>query len=139
MAAIVVSLSSDRDEREIDEHHDESNTSDSSSDSGSSCSSSGGNTTDEQYSSGVPGVPLEVLQEEMRTRAAFGSSASPPTSAPRPPPQVKRKLCIAVLWVFLLGRMRRNLTLLGVGTRSRKILTLAWLSVVNGVVLLNLE
>ena len=62
MAAIVVSLSSDRDEREIDEHHDESNTSDSSSDSGSSCSSSSGeNTTVEQYSSEVPRVPIEVF------------------------------------------------------------------------------
>ena len=81
MAAIVVSLSSDRDEMETDQHHNESNTSDSSSDSGSHCSSSRGNTTDEQYSSRVPGVPLEVLQEQMRTRVAFGSSASPPTSA----------------------------------------------------------
>ena len=63
MTAIVMSSSSDRDEREIDENHDESNTSDSSSDSGSHCSSSRGNTTDEQYSSRVPGVPLEVLQE----------------------------------------------------------------------------
>ena len=82
MTAIVMSSSSDRDEREIDENHDESNTSDSSSDSGSSCSSSEGNTTDKQYSSGVPRVPLEVLQEEMRTRVAFGSFACPSTNAP---------------------------------------------------------
>ena len=81
MTAIVMSSSSDRDEREIDENHDESNTSDSSSDSGSSCSSSEGNTTDKQYSSGVPRVPLEVLQEEMRTRVAFGSFACPSTSS----------------------------------------------------------
>ena len=39
-----------------------------SSDSGSS----GGNTTDEQYTSRVLGVPLEVLQEELRMRAASG-------------------------------------------------------------------
>ena len=103
MTAIVMSSSSDRDEREIDENHDESNTSDSSSDSGSSCSSSEGNTTDKQYSFGVPRVPLEVLQEEMRTRVAFGLFAFPSTNARCPPPQVKRKLCTVVLWVFLLG------------------------------------
>ena len=36
--------------------------------------------TDKQYSSGVPGVPLEVLQKEMRRRVASGSSASPSIS-----------------------------------------------------------
>ena len=62
MFEIVVSLSSDRDEREIDKYHDESNSSDSGSDSDSShSSSSGGNTTVEQYLSRVAGVPLEVL------------------------------------------------------------------------------
>lgn len=40
------------------------------------------NTTDKQYSSGVPGVPLKVLQEEMRTRATSGSFAGLSTSAP---------------------------------------------------------
>ena len=62
MSKIVLSLSSDRDEREIDEYHDESNSSDGESESDSShSSSSGGNNIDEQYLSGVPGVPLEVL------------------------------------------------------------------------------
>ena len=65
MSEIIVSSSSNSDNCEIDEFHD------SSSDSGSSGSnSSGGNTTDEQYTSGVPMVPLEVLQEELRTRMA---------------------------------------------------------------------
>ena len=62
MFEIVVFSSSDRDEREIDKYHDESNSSDSGSDSDSSqSSSSGGNTIDEQYSSDVPRIPLEVL------------------------------------------------------------------------------
>ena len=46
-----MSSSSDKDKREIDKYHDKSNNSDSSSDSGS---------TNEQYSSRVPKVPLEV-------------------------------------------------------------------------------
>ena len=62
MFEIVVSSSSDRNEREIDKYHDESNSSDSGSDSDSSqSSSSGGNTIDEQYSFDVPRIPLEVL------------------------------------------------------------------------------
>lgn len=83
MAEIMVSSSSDKDARTIDEYHDENNTSGSNSDSDSSCSSSNvGNTTDKQYSSGVPRVPLEILQEKMRTRVASGSSVVPSTSAP---------------------------------------------------------
>ena len=54
MVEIIVSSSSDRDEREIDEYYDESNSSYSSSENSSSESDS----TDKQYSSGVP---LEVL------------------------------------------------------------------------------
>ena len=46
----------------------------------------GGNNTDEEYTSGVPGVPLEVFQEQLRTRAAFrslvGTSSSVPPSSP---------------------------------------------------------
>jgi len=52
-----VSLSSDRDERELDEYQDESNSSNSNIDN----SSSGNGSTDKQFSSGVLGVPLEVL------------------------------------------------------------------------------
>ena len=47
-------------DKAIDEYHDPSSFS-GSNDSSNSNSSSGGNTTDE-YVSGVPGVPLEVLQ-----------------------------------------------------------------------------
>ena len=66
-----MSSSSDKDEREIDEYHNESN---------SSGSSSESNSADEQYSSRVPGVPLEVLREEMRRRAVSRSSTSPSTN-----------------------------------------------------------
>lgn len=52
-----MSSSSDRDEKEIDKYQDESNSSDSSSES----NSSGSDSMDEQYSSGVLGVPLKVL------------------------------------------------------------------------------
>ena len=74
-----MSSSNDSDEREIDEYHDKSNPS-GSSDNGSN--SSRGNTTDKQYLSGVPRVPLEVLQEVMSTRMASGSLAGTSTSAP---------------------------------------------------------
>lgn len=74
-----MSSSSDRGDREIDKYHDESNCSDNSS--SDSSSSSDTNSTDEQYSSGILKVPLEVLQEEMRRTAAFGLHASSSTSA----------------------------------------------------------
>ena len=62
MSKIVVSLSGDSDKREIDEYQNESNGGGSSSDSSSTGSSSSDNgSTDEQYSSKVLGVPLEVL------------------------------------------------------------------------------
>jgi len=79
MSEIVVSSSSNSDDREIDEYHD-SNIRGSSSDNSSSSSSSGGNTMDEEYTSGVPRIPLDVLQEEMRSRMAFGSLASTSTN-----------------------------------------------------------
>ena len=56
-------------------YHDPSSFSGSSDNSSSgSNGSSGGDTTDE-YTSSVLGVPLEVLQEELRTRVEFGSRA----------------------------------------------------------------
>ena len=61
MAEIIVSSSSDRDDREIDEYHDDSNSSGSSSESSSS---------DERYLFGTLKIPLEVFQEEMRKRVA---------------------------------------------------------------------
>lgn len=79
MAKIVVSSSSNRDEKEIDEYHDKSSDSGSSTESESSSNES--NSTDKQYSSSVPRVSLVVLQEEMRKRAASVLSASLSTSA----------------------------------------------------------
>ena len=75
-----MSLSSDRDEREIDEYHDESNNSGSSS---GESSSSG-----EQY---LFGVPLEVFQEELRQRMASRSSVGPSTSVPSSIPSLSEE------------------------------------------------
>ena len=73
ISEIVVSSSSNSVDKAIDEYHD-SNYSVSSSN--SSSSSSGGNTTDKEYTSSVPRVPLEILQELLRTRATFGVGTS---------------------------------------------------------------
>ena len=84
MFEIVVSSSSNSDNRVIDEYHDNTSDSGSSSNSGSrsgDSSGSGGNTMDEQYTSGVPGVQLEVLREELRMKAASRSHAGTSTSA----------------------------------------------------------
>ena len=58
--SIVLSSSSDSVDKAIDVYSDRSSFSGSSDSYSSNGSSSGGNTTDE-YISGVPGVPLEVL------------------------------------------------------------------------------
>ena len=71
MSKIVVSSSSNSIDKAIDEYHD--STSYSGSSSSNSNNSSGGNTTDEGYTSGVPRVPLEVLQEQLRMKATSGS------------------------------------------------------------------
>ena len=77
MSEIVLSSSSDSVDKAIDEYTDPSSFSGSndSNNSGSgSGSSSEGNTTNE-YESGVPGLPLEVVQEGLRTRSESGSKA----------------------------------------------------------------
>ena len=71
MSEIVVSLSSNSVDKAINEYHDSSYN-----DSSSNSSSSSGNTTDEEYTSSVPRVPLEILQELLRTRATFGVGTS---------------------------------------------------------------
>ena len=76
MSETVLSLSSNSVDKAIDEYHDPSSFS-GSNDSSNSTSSSGGNTTDE-YVSGVPGVPLEVLQglkTRTKSRSQVGMSA----------------------------------------------------------------
>ena len=77
--SIVLSSSSDSVDKAIDEYIDRNSFSGSSDSNSSSGSSSEGNTTDE-YTSGVPGVPLEVLQEGLKTRFESGSQAG--TSVP---------------------------------------------------------
>ena len=79
MSEIVVSSSSNSVDKAINEYHDSSY-----SGSSSNNSSSSGNTTDKEYTSGVPGVPLEVLQEQLRMRATsgVGTSMSIPLSPP---------------------------------------------------------
>ena len=61
MSETVISSSSNSIAKAIDEYHDTASYSGSSS--STSNSSSRENTTDEGYTSGVPGVPLEVFQE----------------------------------------------------------------------------
>jgi len=77
MSEIVVSSSSNNVDKEIDEYYDTTIYSGSSNN-----SSSGGYTMDEQYMSGVPGIPLKVFQEQLRMKAASGSRASTSTSVP---------------------------------------------------------
>ena len=80
MSEIVLSLSRDSVDKAIDKYNDPSSFSGSSdSNSSDSDSSSKGNTTDE-YESGVPGLPLEVIQEGLRMR--FKSSSKAGMSAP---------------------------------------------------------
>jgi len=59
-----VSSSSNSTEKAIDEYRD--STSYSSSNNSTSHSSCGGSSTNEGYTSGVPGFPLEVIQEQLR-------------------------------------------------------------------------
>ena len=80
MSEIVLSSSSDSVDKAIDEYTDPSSFSGSSdSNNSGSGSSSEGNTTNE-YEFGIPGLPLEVVQEGLRTRSESGSKAG--TSAP---------------------------------------------------------
>ena len=82
MSKVVVSLSSNSVDKTIDEYHGST----SYSGSNNSSSSSSGNTTDEEYTSGVPRVPLKVFQEHLRMRVASRSRAGTSTSIPSSPP-----------------------------------------------------
>ena len=79
MSENIISSFSNSTDKTIDKYHDTTSYSGSSS---SSNNSSGGNSTDEGYTSGVPGVPLEVIQEQLRKRAASGSHVGTSTSVP---------------------------------------------------------
>ena len=80
MSEIVLSSSSDSVDRAIDEYTDRSSFSGSSDSNSSKSGSSGEGNTSDEYTSGVPEVPLEVLQEWLKTRFESGSQAG--TSAP---------------------------------------------------------
>ena len=67
MSEISIPSSSDSTEKAIDEYYDSS--SDNSSD--NSSHSNEGSSSDKGYTFGVPGLPLEVVQEQLRK--AFGS------------------------------------------------------------------
>ena len=74
MSKTIICSSSNSTEKAINEYYDTT------SDSGSSNSShsSKGSFKDEGYTSGVPGLPLEVIQEQLRK--AFGSQAGTQSS-----------------------------------------------------------
>ena len=79
----VISSSSNSTDKAIDEYHDTTSYSSSSS---SSNSSSRGSTANKGYMSGVPGVHLEVIQEQFRKMAASGSHAGTSTNVPSSSP-----------------------------------------------------
>ena len=80
MSKTVISSSSNSTKKAIDEYYDTS------SDNGSSSSShnSEGSSTDEGYTFGVPGLPLEVIQDQLRKASGSqaGTSSSVPPSSP---------------------------------------------------------
>ena len=80
MFEIVVPSSSNSTEKAIDEYYD--STSDNSSD--NSSHSREGSSSDDGYTSGVPGLPLEVVQEQLRKASGpqVGVSSSAPSSSP---------------------------------------------------------
>ena len=80
MFEIVIPSSSNSTEKAIDEYYD--TTSDNSSDNNSH--SSEGSSSDEGYTSGIPGLPLEVVQEQLRKASGsqVGISSSAPLSSP---------------------------------------------------------
>ena len=76
MSKTFISSSSNSTEKAIDEYYDTTSYSGSS----NSSHSSEGSSTDKGYTSGVPGLPLEVIQEQIRK--ASGSQAGTPSSVP---------------------------------------------------------
>ena len=80
MSETVISSSSNSTEKAIDEYYDTTSDSGSSNSSHSSEESS----TNEGYTSGVPRLPLEVIQEQLRkaTGSQAGTLSSVPPSSP---------------------------------------------------------
>ena len=101
MFEIVLSSSSDSVDKAIDEYTDPSSfsgSSDSNNSGSGSGSSSEGNTTDE-YESDVPELPLEVIQEGLRTKSESGSKAgmSAPSSTDKDEVEVVYSCAIGVV------------------------------------------
>ena len=86
MSEIVIPSSSNSTEKAIDKYYD--TTSDNSSE--NSSHSSEGSSSDEGYTSGVPGLPLEVIQEQLKK--ASGSQAGVSSSAPPSSPLDKEEI-----------------------------------------------
>ena len=80
MSEISIPSSSDSIEKAIDEYYD--SYSDNNSD--NSSHSNEGSSSNEGYTSGVPGLPLEVVQEQLRKASGSeaGVSSSVPPSSP---------------------------------------------------------
>ena len=80
MSQTIISSSSDSTEKAIDEYYDTTSNGSSSNSSHSSEESS----TDEGYTSGVPGLPLKVIQEQIRKASGSkaGTSSNVPPSSP---------------------------------------------------------
>ena len=110
MFEIVLSSSSNSVDKAIDEYTNPSSfsgSSDSNSSGSGSGSSSEGNTM-EEYESDVPGLPLEVVQEGLRTRSQLGSKAgtSSPSSTVKgqfPSNTSLHKTCIETINLHTLG------------------------------------
>ena len=80
MSQTIISSSSDSTKKAIDEYYDSTNNGSSS----NTSHSSGESSTDEGYTSGVPGLPLEVIQEQIRKASGSkaGTSSNVPPSSP---------------------------------------------------------
>ena len=121
MFEVFVSSSSNSLDKAIDKYHN--STSYSGSSSSSSSSSSEGNTMDEEYTSSVPGVALEVFQEHHRTKANSESRAGTSTSVPSSTPLDE----VEIVYNYVVGIpkwMKGDLLHLRVGTKFQMTLTL---------------
>ena len=85
MSKTFISSSSNSTEKAIDEYYDTTSYSGSS----NSSHSSEGSSTDKGYTFGVPGLPLEVIQEQIRK--ASSSQAGTPSSVPLSSPLDKKE------------------------------------------------
>ena len=133
MSETVISSSSDSTEKSIDEYYDTTSNNGSSNNSQSSEESS----TDEGYTSGVPGFPLEVIQEQLRK--ASGSQAGTSSNVP-PFSLVDKEETVYSCAVGIHSKTsEQRLNNLRACTRSQMSLTLGCPFVENGAAILVLE